>query len=47
MLNKGAAVNFVLREEGLHFELNETNAGYADLQISSRLASMAAAIVLK
>ncbi len=47
MINKGAAANFVLREEGLQFELNETNAGYADLQISSRLASMAAAIVLK
>ncbi len=46
MTNNGAAVNFVLRNEGLQFELNETNAGYANLQFSSRLASMAAAIVL-
>ncbi|GAO28317.1 YfiR family protein [Geofilum rubicundum] len=46
MINKGAAVNFVLRNEGLQFELNESNAGYANLQFSSRLASMAAAIVL-
>jgi hypothetical protein len=46
MINKGAAVNFVLRNEGLQFELNETNAGFANLQFSSRLASMAAAIVL-
>jgi hypothetical protein len=47
MINKGAAVNFVLRNESLQFELNETNASYADLQFSSRLSSMAAAIVLK
>jgi hypothetical protein len=46
MTSKGAAVNFVLRNEGLQFELNEANAAHAKLQFSSRLASMAAAIIL-
>lgn len=46
MIDKGAAVNFVLRNEGLQFELNEKNAAYANLKFSSRLASMAAAIIL-
>jgi hypothetical protein len=47
MIKNGAAINFVHRNETLRFELNATNAGYANLQFSSRLESMSAAIVLK
>ncbi|ASB48929.1 YfiR family protein [Alkalitalea saponilacus] len=47
MINQGAAVNFVTREEGLRFELNARNAGYANLQFSSRLEAMSAAINLQ
>lgn len=40
----GAAINFVIRDDKLKFEINKANAAKADLQISSKLESMASAI---
>lgn len=42
----GAAINFVIREGVLKFELHKVNAGQVDLKFSSRLEGMSAAIVL-
>jgi hypothetical protein len=47
MTNNGSAVNFVQRNEGLRFELNSDNAKHANLQFSSRLQGMSAAINIK
>lgn len=44
--NYGAAINFVVRDNQLKFELHKGNAGKVNLQLSSRLEGMAAAIVL-
>ncbi len=44
--NHGAAINFVVRDGALKFELHKGNASRASLQFSSRLETMAAAIVL-
>lgn len=44
--NHGAAINFVVRDNQLKFELHKGNAGKVNLQLSSRLEGMAAAIVL-
>jgi hypothetical protein len=42
----GSAINFVVRENVLKFELHKGNAAWMGLQFSSRLESMAAAINL-
>jgi hypothetical protein len=42
----GAAINFVIREGALKFELDKANAAKVDLKFSSRLEGMASAIVL-
>jgi len=42
----GAAINFVIRDGVLKFELAKDNAAQVDLKFSSRLEGMAAAIVL-
>lgn len=44
--NYGAAINFVIRDGALKFELHKGNANRVSLQFSSRLETMAAAIVL-
>lgn len=44
--NHGAAINFVVRDGQLKFELHKGNASRVKLQLSSRLEGMAAAIVL-
>lgn len=44
--NHGAAINFVIRDGVLKFELHKGNAAWMGLQFSSRLEEMAAAIVL-
>ncbi|HLW06509.1 MAG TPA: YfiR family protein [Marinilabiliaceae bacterium] len=44
--NYGAAINFVVRDGQLKFELHKGNAGRVQLQLSSRLEGMSAAIVL-
>lgn len=44
--NHGAAINFVVRDGLLKFELHKGNASRVKLQLSSRLEGMAAAIVL-
>jgi hypothetical protein len=44
--NHGAAINFVIRDNVLKFELHKANAGRVGLQFSSRLEGMAAAIIL-
>lgn len=42
----GAAINFVVRDDVLKFELHKANAARSGLQFSSRLEGMAAAINL-
>ncbi len=42
----GAAINFVVRDDVLKFELHKANAGRMGLQFSSRLEGMSAAIIL-
>ncbi|MDG5799405.1 YfiR family protein [Marinilabiliaceae bacterium ANBcel2] len=42
----GAAINFVIRDNTLRFELHQGNAAWMGLQFSSRLEGMSAAIVL-
>jgi hypothetical protein len=42
----GAAINFVIRDEKLKFELSKSNASKYGLQLSSKLESMASAINL-
>ena len=44
--NHGSAINFVVRDGQLKFELHKGNAGRVQLQLSSRLEGMAAAIIL-
>lgn len=44
--NKGAAINFVIRDSKLKFEIKKANAAKAGLQISSKLEGMASAINL-
>ncbi|ASB49024.1 YfiR family protein [Alkalitalea saponilacus] len=44
--NHGAAINFVIRDNALRFELHRANAARVGLQFSSRLEGMAAAINL-
>lgn len=41
-----SAINFVIRDGQLKFELHKGNAGRVNLQLSNRLEGMAAAIVL-
>ncbi|MBN2166587.1 MAG: YfiR family protein [Marinilabiliaceae bacterium] len=43
---KGAAINFVIRDSKLKFEIKKTNAAKAGLQVSSKLEGMASAINL-
>ncbi|MBN2744598.1 uncharacterized protein DUF4154 [Breznakibacter xylanolyticus] len=42
--NKGAIINFVIRDDKLKFEISKANASRASLQISSKLETMASAI---
>ena len=44
--NHGAAINFVVRDGALKFELHKGNAAWMGLQFSSRLEGMTAAINL-
>ena len=44
--DSGAAINFVIRDSKLKFEIKKANAAKAGLQISSKLESMASAINL-
>lgn len=43
---KGSAINFVIRDSKLKFEIKKANAAKAGLQISSKLEGMASAISL-
>ncbi len=44
--NHGSAINFVIRDDILRFELHRANAARMGLQFSSRLEGMTAAIVM-
>lgn len=44
--NSGSAINFVIRDGKLNFEIKKDNASRAGLQISSKLEGMASAINL-
>lgn len=42
----GSMINFVVRDDKLKFELSEKNASYGGIQISSKIKTMSAAILL-